>query len=54
MWSTENPHIVQEVPLHPIKIGVWCAVSARRIIGPVFFEGRVNSDFYVRTMLRPF
>jgi hypothetical protein len=35
-WDTENPHAVHEVPLHDQTVGVWCAVSGRRIIGPVF------------------
>jgi hypothetical protein len=39
IWSTENPHEIIEVPLHPQKIGVWAAVTQRRIIGPIFFEG---------------
>jgi hypothetical protein len=39
MWSAENPHYYVEQPLHPQKIGVWAAISQRRIIGPTFFEG---------------
>jgi len=42
MWSTENPHFFIETPLHSQKIGVWAAVSRRRIIGPIFFQGTVN------------
>jgi hypothetical protein len=26
IWSTENPRVFQETPLHPIKIGIWLAV----------------------------
>lgn len=40
MWSTEKPNFVVEVPLYPQKIGVWAAVSRRRIVGPYFFEGK--------------
>lgn len=40
MWSAENPNFSIEAPLHPQKIGVWAAVSRRRIIGPYFFEGK--------------
>jgi hypothetical protein len=36
-WSTENKH---EVPLHDVKVGVWCIQSLKRIIGPVL--GRKN------------
>jgi hypothetical protein len=40
MWSGENPHYYIEVPLHSQKIGVWAAISRRRLIGPIFFEGK--------------
>jgi hypothetical protein len=36
-----NPHLTQEVPLHPVKVGVWGAVSARRTVGPVFFFNEI-------------
>lgn len=39
IWSSENPHAILETPLHPEKVGVWAAISARRIIGPIFFDG---------------
>jgi hypothetical protein len=40
--------------LDNIKVGVWCAVSAQRVIGPIFFEDTVNSDRYVSDILEPF
>ncbi len=46
-WSGENPHRFEETSLHPLKIGVWCAMSRRRIVGPIFFEGRINSQVYM-------
>jgi hypothetical protein len=54
IWSDENTHPVIQIPLHDMKIGVWCAVSARRIIGPVFYHETVKSDRYVRNILEPF
>jgi hypothetical protein len=39
MWSSENPHFFIETPQYPQKVGVWAAISQRRIIGPIFFEG---------------
>jgi hypothetical protein len=36
---TENPHM--EAPLHPQKIGIWAAICQRRIIGSLFFEGKL-------------
>jgi hypothetical protein len=38
--------VLYEKPLHCQKIGVWCAVSRRRIVGPIFFETTVNSPVY--------
>jgi hypothetical protein len=46
-WATENPHGLHEQPLHDQKIGVWCGVSATRIIGPIFFDSTVNTDVYL-------
>jgi hypothetical protein len=45
-WSSENPHITHEVLLHPVKIGVRCGVSARRIVGPEFFNETIRKDIY--------
>ena len=38
--------MLNEKPLHCQKIGVWCAVSRRRRVGPIFFETTVNSVVY--------
>lgn len=46
-WSVENPHMISQQPLHDEKIGVWCAMSATRIIGPIFFNTNVNSCVYL-------
>jgi len=34
--SEENPVLVYEVPIDDVKVGVWCAMSASRITGPIF------------------
>jgi hypothetical protein len=52
-WGLENPHIVQEQPLHDEKLLVWCAMSEHGIIGPFFFDGTVKSKNY-GDMLREF
>jgi hypothetical protein len=31
-----EPHLNHKVPLLPVKVGVWCAVIARRMVVPVF------------------
>jgi len=28
--------LVHEVPIDDVKVGVWCAMSASRITGPIF------------------
>lgn len=63
MWSTENPHEWVETEQYPIHITVWCAISAKSIIGPYFFEednetvtvtapryGRMINHFFIRRL----
>jgi hypothetical protein len=47
VWASENLHVCHKEPLHSLKVGVWCAISRRRIIGPIFFEETVNTQVYV-------
>jgi hypothetical protein len=28
IWSSENPQLLHEVPMHPEKLGVWCALRS--------------------------
>jgi hypothetical protein len=53
-WSSQNPHLTHEVLLHPVKVSVWCAVGARRIVGPVFLNKTINCKRYVQVILRQF
>jgi len=45
-WSSTNPYGHIETPLHPEKIGVWCALSRKRIIGPIFFTATITAGVY--------
>lgn len=45
-WSTENPHMYREMGLHPPKLGIWCAISRKRIVGPIFFTRIITSEIY--------
>jgi len=38
---------MHERPLQVQKIGVWCAISGTRIIGPIFFDRTVNTEVYM-------
>jgi hypothetical protein len=46
IWSAENPHTFHERPLNSLKVGEWCAVSRRRIIGPTFFSETTRAEHY--------
>jgi hypothetical protein len=43
-WNSQNPHLTHEVLLHPAKVGVCCAASARRIAVPVFFNETIAKN----------
>jgi hypothetical protein len=34
-----------------VKVGVWSALSAKRIVGPVFFNEKINCERYVQVIL---
>jgi hypothetical protein len=46
IWSAENPYTFHETPLHSFKVRVCCAVSRRRIIGPIFFSETITAERY--------
>jgi hypothetical protein len=47
-WCSENLHAVHEVCFCDLKVGAWCAVSAHKLKGPMFFEEMINSDHYIQ------
>jgi hypothetical protein len=40
--------------LHSVKFGVWCAVTARKFVGPMFFKETVNCERYAQVILGQF
>lgn len=52
-WATENPHQFLETDLHALKVGIWVAMSRRRIIGPIFFHETITGERY-RAILNDF
>lgn len=42
IWATENPRVIQEVPLHSTRATVWCGFWSGGVIGPFFFEQEDN------------
>ncbi|KAK7603429.1 hypothetical protein V9T40_003428 [Parthenolecanium corni] len=53
IWCSENPHVYRKSSLHSQKIGVWCALSRKRIIGPIFFTSTINAEAY-HSIIRQF
>lgn len=52
IWSSTNPHVYEQTSLHPQKVGVWCAISPQRVIGPIFFEETVNAERYQAILMQ--
>ncbi len=44
--SATNLHQLMESPLHPQTIGVFCAMSREKTVGPCFFTITINRDRY--------
>lgn len=62
IWGSENPRIIVEDQMHPLRCTVWCGITSERIIGPYFFENdegvaiNVNGIQYremIENLLRP-
>jgi len=59
IWSEDQPEALQDLPMHPEKVTVYCGLWAGSIIGPYFFKddnGRnvtVNGERY-RVMIDDF
>jgi predicted Rdx family selenoprotein len=39
-----------DVTFHPAKCTVWCAISKRVLIGPIFLDGAVTSQRYLQQL----
>lgn len=53
-WASQNPHNFVATTLHPQKLGIWVAMSRRRIIGPIIFRDTLNAANYRQLILQPF
>jgi hypothetical protein len=52
-WDNVTLRQTFEVLLHDMKIGVWCAITATLVGGPIFYEQNINSELYVSDILWP-
>ncbi len=46
MWPSENPDAFMEKGLYLQKIGVWCAILRKRVVGPFFSHETLNMEHY--------
>ena len=42
--------MIHEEPLHSQKIAVWCGMSQRSIIGPIFFDATITTAAYMEIL----
>lgn len=48
MWSIENPHAVRQTHSQPkLSVNVWAGIINNTLIGPHFFEDRLNGNEYL-------
>jgi hypothetical protein len=43
MWSAESLHALHGNSVHLSRIGIWCLVSQKQIVGSLFFEERITA-----------
>ena len=48
IWASDNPNAIHEEPPHSEKIVVWCGMSRRRIIGPIFLDATITTAVYMK------
>ena len=53
-WSKTNPKWLIEKSLNSQKVMVWAAIGVPGIIGPVFIDGSVNGEEYLRLLKEDF
>lgn len=53
-WANENPHVAVQKSLHPKRVTVWCGLSKKSIIGPIFIHETVKSGVYLNILQNSF
>jgi hypothetical protein len=52
-WLSDNSALLNEVPLHDIKVEVICADGSTKIIGTIFFWDKINLARYIEQIQPP-
>ena len=47
IWGTENPQVIQQLPMHSPRVTVWCGFWVGGVIGPYFFENDAGNAITV-------
>ncbi|CAF1523416.1 unnamed protein product [Didymodactylos carnosus] len=47
IWGESNPQQIQQLPIHPEKLTVWCGLWSGGIIGPFFFKNDARATVTV-------
>ena len=50
VWAKENPYYYEQIKQYPPHIMVWCAISAKCLIGPFICHGRITSENYIQML----
>lgn len=53
-WANENPRVFETTSMKPQRITVWCAISEKGIIGPVFLDQTINGERYKQMLVKDF
>lgn len=49
-YASSNPHVKYETPNTQLGVTVWCGVTSHGVVGPYFFEERVNGTNYLHML----
>ena len=49
-WSKTRPSRVQQQPLQPSRVHVWCEMTQSFVVGPYFFDESVTSESYIEML----
>ena len=50
IWGDSNPQQIQQLPMHPEKLTVWCGLWSGGIIGPFFFKNGAGATVTVNSV----
>lgn len=50
IWSPTKPTTVQQSPLQPARITVWCGMTSEFVVGPYFIEGTIDAPTYLKML----